>query len=46
MTGINLRLLTEDELAKAKEACQVMLKKFEDRVGELADKKTREIQEG
>ena len=33
-------------LAKAKEACQVMLKKFEDRVGELADKKTREIQEG
>jgi ribosome recycling factor len=38
--------LTEDELAKAKDACQVMLKKFEDRVGELADKKTREIQEG
>ncbi|MBU6296114.1 MAG: ribosome recycling factor, partial [Planctomycetes bacterium] len=38
--------LTEDELARGKDDCQKLLKKFEDRIGELADKKTKEIQEG
>ena len=38
--------LTEDELSRGKDDCQKLLKKFEDRIGELADKKTKEIQEG
>src|SRR6266516_5059948 len=37
--------LTEDERDKGKEQVQNLLKKFEDRVGEMAEKKTKEIME-
>jgi len=37
--------LTEDEQTKSKDEMQGLLKKFEDRVGELAEKKSKEIQE-
>ncbi|MFM8931835.1 MAG: ribosome recycling factor, partial [Gemmataceae bacterium] len=37
--------MTEDEQSKAKDEMQGLLKKFEDRVSELADKKGKEIQE-
>jgi ribosome recycling factor len=37
--------LTEDECEKAKKDMQDLLKKFEDKVGELADKKTKEVME-
>ena len=38
-------LVTEDDQTKGKEEMQVLLKKFEDRVGDLAEKKTKEILE-
>jgi ribosome recycling factor len=37
--------LTEDECEKAKEDMQTLLKKYEDKVGEMADKKTKEVME-
>lgn len=37
--------LTEDEQTKAKDEMQGLLKKFEDRISDLADKKSKEIQE-
>src|SRR5258707_8014227 len=37
--------MTEDERDKGKEEVQNLTKKFEDRVGELADKKTKEVLE-
>ena len=37
--------MTEDDQTKGKEEMQVLLKKFEDRVGDLAEKKTKEILE-
>jgi ribosome recycling factor len=37
--------LTEDERDQAKDEVQTLLKKFEEKVGELADKKSREILE-
>jgi ribosome recycling factor len=39
------KLLTEDECARAKEEVQDLLKKFEERITELADKKAKEIME-
>ena len=38
-------LVTEDDQTTGKEEMQVLLKKFEDRVGDLAEKKTKEILE-
>lgn len=37
--------LTEDECEKAKKDMQDLLKKYEDKVGEMADKKTKEVME-
>ena len=37
--------MTEDDLAKGKEEVQALLKRFEDKVNELADKKSKEILE-
>src|SRR6201993_4003231 len=37
--------MTEDERDDGKEEVQTLLKKFEDKVGEMADKKTKEIME-
>src|SRR6202011_5195227 len=37
--------MTEDERDKGKEQVQNLLKRFEDRVGEMAEKKTKEIME-
>jgi ribosome recycling factor len=37
--------LTEDERDKGKEEVQALLKRFEDRIGELADKKSKEVLE-
>jgi ribosome recycling factor len=37
--------MTEDERDKGKEEVQTLLKKFEDRVGEMADKKSKEVME-
>src|SRR5207249_11508789 len=37
--------LTEDERDKGKEEVQSLLKKFEDKIGEMADKKSKEILE-
>jgi len=37
--------MTEDERDKGKDEVQSLTKKFEDRVGELADKKTKEVLE-
>ena len=37
--------MTEDERDEGKEEVQSLLKKYEDKIGELADKKTKEIME-
>src|SRR2546421_172963 len=37
--------MTEDERDKGKEEVQTLLKKFEDRVGDMADKKSKEVME-
>jgi ribosome recycling factor len=37
--------LTEDELEKNKEAVQTLLKTYEDKITEMADKKSREVME-
>ena len=37
--------MTEDERDKGKEDVQALLKQYEDKIGEFADKKTKEIQE-
>ena len=36
---------TEDELDKSKEEVQTLLKKFEEKIDEMADKKSKEIME-
>ncbi len=37
--------MTEDERDKGKEEVQTLLKQYEDKIGELADKKSKEILE-
>ena len=37
--------MTEDERDKGKEEIQSLLKKFEDRVGDMAEKKSKEVME-
>ena len=37
--------MTEDERDKGKEEVQTLLKRYEDKIGELADKKTKEVME-
>ena len=37
--------MTEDERDKGKEEVQALLKKYEDRISEVADKKSKEVME-
>jgi ribosome recycling factor len=37
--------MTEDDCTKGKDEVQALLKKYEDRIGEMADKKSKEIME-